>query len=197
MRSFLIFLLAFTACSHVSTISETADARETDVNAPPPIRLGPVPPVVPAARPLEVYFSPNGGCTDHIVQFIDSATTSVRMQAYSFTSPPIIAALVRAANAKKSVIVILDKNETKAVPGGFHALLDAHIEVLIDSKHAIAHNKVIIIDDTAVETGSFNFTVQAEKRNAENCMFVYEKAVAQKYQVQWDVHRNHSVPGTL
>ena len=40
------------------------------------------------------------------------------------------------------------------------------INVLIDSSHAIAHNKVIIIDRETVITGSFNFTKAAEEKNA-------------------------------
>lgn len=34
----------------------------------------------------EVYFSPNGGCTDAIVRELDKAQSTVVVQAYSFAS---------------------------------------------------------------------------------------------------------------
>ena len=36
----------------------------------------------------------------------------------------------------------------------------------IDAKHAIAHNKIMIIDGQTIITGSFNFTKAAEQNNA-------------------------------
>lgn len=47
---------------------------------------------------------------------------------------------------------------------------------MFDGRPAIAHNKTIIIDpdgpNSVVETGSFNFTYSAERRNAENALIV-------------------------
>ncbi len=37
----------------------------------------------------------------------------------------------------------------------------------IDAKHAIAHNKVMVIDGQVVITGSVNFTKQAEETAEE------------------------------
>ncbi len=45
----------------------------------------------------------------------------------------------------------------------FHkALCRRSFDLRIDVKHAIFHNKVMIIDDETVITGSFNFTKAAE-----------------------------------
>ena len=46
--------------------------------------------------PVEVYFSPQGGCTEAVVEEINAAQTSILVQAYSFTSAPIAKALVDA-----------------------------------------------------------------------------------------------------
>ena len=45
----------------------------------------------------------------------------------------------------------------------------------IDAEHAIAHNKVMIIDGETVITGSFNFTKAAEENNAENLLIIHDK----------------------
>ncbi len=44
----------------------------------------------------------------------------------------------------------------------------AGIPTYINAVHAIAHNKVMIIENAVVITGSFNFTRAAEEKNSEN-----------------------------
>jgi phosphatidylserine/phosphatidylglycerophosphate/cardiolipin synthase-like enzyme len=46
------------------------------------------------------------------------------------------------------------------------------VSTYIDDKHAIAHNKIMIIDRGTVITASFNFTKAAEERNAENLLII-------------------------
>ena len=38
---------------------------------------------------VQIYFSPNGGCTEGIVKEINNAKSEILVQAYSFTSTPI------------------------------------------------------------------------------------------------------------
>jgi phosphatidylserine/phosphatidylglycerophosphate/cardiolipin synthase-like enzyme len=61
------------------------------------------------APPIDVYFSPKGGCTEAILKEIAGAKTSVLVLAYSFTSAPIAAALRDAHRRGVAVDVILDK----------------------------------------------------------------------------------------
>jgi len=51
-------------------------------------------------------------------------------------------------------------------------LQDAGIPIRINSHYAIMHDKYLIIDNKTVETGSFNYTASAEKRNAENVVVI-------------------------
>jgi len=62
----------------------------------------------------------------------------------------------------------------------------------IDAQHAIAHNKVIIIDGETVITGSFNFTKAAEEKNAENLLVIRDKKLAERYTKNWQEHERHS-----
>ena len=73
-------------------------------------------------------------------------------------------------------------------------LVEAGIPVKIDAAHAIAHNKVMVIDDEMVITGSFNFTKSAEERNAENLLVIKNKALAEQYKENWSKHSSHSQP---
>ncbi len=62
----------------------------------------------------------------------------------------------------------------------------------IDSKHAIAHNKIMIIDDATVITGSFNFTKAAQESNAENLLVLHDEKMAWGYEANWEKHFKHS-----
>jgi phosphatidylserine/phosphatidylglycerophosphate/cardiolipin synthase-like enzyme len=64
---------------------------------------------------------------------------------------------------------------------------------LIDDKHRIAHDKVILIDETTIVTGSFNFTKGAEEDNAENLLIIDGKPkLMAAYQESFKEHLEHS-----
>ncbi len=142
--------------------------------------------------PAQIYFSPNGGCTHAIVDEIDNAKSEILIQAYSFTSAPIAKALVNAHKRGIHVKIILDKsNKSKKYSAGdFTAHMG--IPTCIDSKHAIAHNKIIIIDKETVITGSFNFSKAAEEKNAENLLIIKSKVLAKSYIGNWETHKEHA-----
>ena len=59
----------------------------------------------------EVYFSPNGGCTDAIIRELDKAQSPVLVQAYSCTSYKIAKGLLNAHKTGVKVEIILDKSQ--------------------------------------------------------------------------------------
>ena len=139
-----------------------------------------------------VYFSPKGGCTEVIIKELDRSKTSVLVQAYSFTSAPIAKALLNAHKRGVKAEVILDKSQRTQKYSSADFLANSGIPTKIDAVHAIAHNKVMVIDGETVITGSFNFTKAAEEKNAENLLVIRDKALAAKYIENWKVHAGHS-----
>jgi phosphatidylserine/phosphatidylglycerophosphate/cardiolipin synthase-like enzyme len=126
--------------------------------------------VIAPAADVEVYFSPNGGATDAVIREINNAKQEIFLQAYSFTSTPIADALVAANKRGIHVEAILDKSNEKERSSCLAALEESGIPVYIDYRVKIAHSKILIIDQTEVITGSFNFTGAAEFHNAENLL---------------------------
>ena len=145
-----------------------------------------------AAPEWQVCFSPAGGATDAIVAELGKATNNVLVQAYSFTSAPIAKALVDAHKRGLKITVILDKGQKTAKYSSADFVAHAGITTLIDAKHAIAHNKVMVIDGLTLITGSFNFTKAAEESNAENLLIVRDKDLAAAYIENWKLHEAHS-----
>ena len=144
---------------------------------------------------LSVHFSPKGGCTDVIIQRIRHARHEVLVQAYSFSSKAIAEALVDAKTRGLNVDIILDRANEQESYSELTDLLGEGMNPLIDAEHAIAHNKVIILDSKTVITGSFNFTHQAEAENAENLIVIEgHPELARAYRLNFLEHKAHAKP---
>ena len=141
---------------------------------------------------VSVYFSPGGGCTEAIVRELNGARSNILVQAYSFTSADIAKALLAAHRRGVRVRVILDKSQKTVKYSSATFLVNTGIETLLDAEHAIAHNKVMIIDGATVITGSFNFTKAAERSNAENLLVIRNARLADQYSKNWNQHARHS-----
>ena len=155
--------------------------------------------ILPAVEPVQVasatvYFTPGDDAESAIIRQINSAKQSIYVQAYSFTSVPIAKALAAASARKINVHVILDKSNEGAKYGASDYIAGRVAEVLCDDSVAIAHCKVMIIDERIVITGSFNFTVSAQKRNAENLLVLDSFALAQSYRANWEKRKAVSRP---
>jgi phosphatidylserine/phosphatidylglycerophosphate/cardiolipin synthase-like enzyme len=142
------------------------------------------------------YYSPaipgESTPTPAICHQIGGAKKQILVQCYSFTSPHITQALIDAKKRGVDVQLIADKSDRTGRGELIDEVAKAGIPVTIDAKHAIAHNKVMVIDDTVVITGSFNFTVAAENSNAENCLIIKSRDLAAHYKKNWIYHDRHS-----
>jgi phosphatidylserine/phosphatidylglycerophosphate/cardiolipin synthase-like enzyme len=144
------------------------------------------------AQVLGVYFTPPRGAAQAIVQVIDGSQRQVLVQAYSFTHNAIAQALARAKQRGVDVKVLMDEKSDNGNRYVIGVLSGANVVMREDGKHAIAHNKVMVIDDEIVVTGSFNFTNAAEQRNAENFLILKSRDLAAQYKNNWQSHWDHS-----
>ena len=141
---------------------------------------------------VAVYFSAHGGCTEAIIKEIEKAQSEILVQAYTFTSAPIAKALLQAHKRGVKEEVILDQSQRTQKYSSATFLANQKIPIYIDDQHAIAHNKVMIIDRKIVITGSFNFTRAAEEKNAENLLVIQSSELAKVYLDNWHQHKEHS-----
>ena len=147
---------------------------------------------------VEAYFSPKGGCQAAIVRELMKAKTEVLVQAYSFTADPLTFALIEMKKQGVIVDIILDKSNEIDRYSDLHFFIENQMDVKIDHEHAIAHNKIIIIDKKVVITGSYNFTNQAEGENAENVVILqgHPELIA-AYRENFFKHRDHAKPAQV
>jgi phosphatidylserine/phosphatidylglycerophosphate/cardiolipin synthase-like enzyme len=195
MRSKVLLLLCwitFTAgCSERDERASAAEAAPTRRQADNASDGRPSP--AAADDGLEVYFSPDGGCTDAIVHEIGQAKLTVHVQASDLTYERIAVALREAHQRGVKVVVVLDESQREERKAETGLLTSAGIPVHFDDRHKTAHNKVIIVDGQAVITGSFNFTKESENSKAENLLIVRDKpAVTAAYERNFQEHLAHS-----
>jgi len=147
------------------------------------------------APSVTVYHSPKGGCADAILRELKQARREVLVQAYSFTSKPIAEALIEVKKRGARVEIVLDQSNEEEPYSQLPLLVGEGLAPLIDAHHAIAHNKVMIVDRRTLITGSFNFTHQAEHENAENLLVIkgHPELIA-SYRQSFTAHKGHSQP---
>jgi phosphatidylserine/phosphatidylglycerophosphate/cardiolipin synthase-like enzyme len=142
---------------------------------------------------MHAHFSPKGNCTETVVGEIKAARREILMLAYSFTSRPIAEALIDAKLRGVHIDIILDHSNETETHTEMAFLVEQGLVPLIDAHHAIAHNKVMILDGHTLITGSFNFTNQAENENAENLLVIKgDPELVNNYRQNFHTHKEHA-----
>lgn len=134
------------------------------------------------ASTLEIYFPPNDGASNRLLELINGANDSVIFLASNFTSDPLSAALIRAFERGVVVNGLMDADNAISDTGSdYRLMVAAGIPVVLDKDPGRMHHKVLIIDSAIVVFGSYNFTASAEKRNDENLLIIHDPELAARF----------------
>ena len=79
------------------------------------------------------------------------------------------------------VTVILDKISPRQKGEGADPVHNAGIPTFIERKTKTAHNKTVVVDQTTVVTGSFNFSTIPGCCNADHLLVIHRPALAVAY----------------
>ncbi|VWC41982.1 putative endonuclease [Burkholderia lata] len=142
---------------------------------------------------IEVAFSPDGGAESLVLRTIGSARQSIRVLAYSFTAPAVTRALITAKRRGIDVAVTVDarsnfdEDRSGRARAALGSLAYAGIPVRVVSVFPAQHSKYVVVDGATVETGSYNYSQQAARYNAENVVVVRgDTRVADAYLKNWE-----------
>lgn len=134
----------------------------------------------------KVEFSPSPDTTRLIVDTINNAKKNIYVAAYCLTSQHIIGSLIKAHVRGVDVRIILDNFQAAKSSSKYKHLLSNGVAVRKNKKYKAMHNKFMVVDNDIVETGSFNYTDNAEYYNAENVIIIYHnQELVQKYLSVW------------
>ena len=153
---------------------------------------------LPATGTVEVLFTPWDDAEGAIVSALGEAQKSIHVQAYLLTSRSIAKALQDARTRGVAVEMLADREMVNKGDNSLIPKLAAEgIPVWLETRYAVAHNKVLLIDvpgeKAVVITGSYNFTWSAQARNAENLLILRgNPALARRYLDNWRRHRDEA-----
>ncbi|MEM1520850.1 MAG: phospholipase D family protein [Candidatus Korarchaeum sp.] len=134
---------------------------------------------------VEALFCPEDGCSKAVISLFDRANETIDVAVYSFTHPDIADALIRAKERGVRVRVILEGEQVTSY-SQYGKLKSAGIDVILDKNEYLMHNKFAVVDGKVVATGSFNYTVAADRRNDENLVMILDEATAGGFEKEFE-----------
>jgi phosphatidylserine/phosphatidylglycerophosphate/cardiolipin synthase-like enzyme len=81
---------------------------------------------------------------------------------------------------------VFDKRWNSNQYSKYNEMLSNGLNVKLDGNKQTMHNKVFIIDDKTVVTGSYNFTEKANEKNNENAIVVHNEEFASRYEDEFE-----------
>jgi phosphatidylserine/phosphatidylglycerophosphate/cardiolipin synthase-like enzyme len=135
-----------------------------------------------AGIPMEIYFSPDDNVMQKILNLVNDAGERIDFLAYSFTYDSLAEAMIQKAQQGVKVLGVFDSDMVASNTGtDYEWLVSTGLPVCMDGEAGLMHNKVIVVDEEVVITGSYNYTNSAEKYNDENIVILHNRALANLY----------------
>lgn len=142
-------------------------------------------------------FSPGSRSEERLAQVIDAASTSVDAVTFTFSSKILAEALARAHRRGVKVRFLTDANMGKVsylAKYVFDLGVPMRWDIGRNGKGAM-HNKFLVLDGKVLQTGSFNWTINASRNSFENMVFTGDAAAVKAYQSVFDrLYGGASVP---
>ena len=130
----------------------------------------------------ECYFFPNPSNEQRVVSMFRTCKKTLDLAIFTFTRDSIAQAILEAYQRGVKVRCIGDDGNSKVKGSDVRLLASVGIPCKTDNNLRFhMHNKMAIIDNSVVITGSFNWTSQAVNKNQDNILFIEDKNIANQY----------------
>ena len=138
---------------------------------------------------LENAFCPDDSCEQKVIAALEQAKTSVYIMAFSFTHPALAQLLVKKKQEGVDVRVLLEARQVDE--HSTYGFLKGKLPVKASNDAGLLHNKVFIIDNATIVTGSANPTKNGYFHNDENILILQSPVKAQQYAYHFFELWNH------
>ncbi len=123
------------------------------------------------------YFCPRDNCTEKIINEINKANNSIKFLAFTFTDKNVANKMLEKNKTGTHIYGVIEDFQNK---NEWVYPLFRNNSVFL-AKTTLQHNKIIIIDDEIVITGSYNPTKAANTINNENIIIIQQRDIVEKY----------------
>lgn len=143
---------------------------------------------------IQVLFSPEDKALINLIALVNDAEVSIRFLAFSFTDYPLAQTMIERAKVGVDVKGVFETFGSNSPRSELKTLWCANLPVKQDgSSNNFLHHKVVIIDNSIVFTGSFNFSTNADESNEENAIIIDNPEIATLYTQEFDKLWNQGV----
>jgi len=136
--------------------------------------------------PLQVIFSAEDNALANLIALVADAQTSIRFLAFSFTDYPLAQAMIDRAKAGVDVKGVFETFGSTGTGSELKTFWCAGVPARQDGNPSFLHDKIIIIDNSIVVTGSLNYSTNADEANEENIVIVDNAEIAALYLQEFD-----------
>ena len=134
-----------------------------------------------------VIFTPEDGALEQaIIPLVNAAQTEIRFLAFSYTDYPLANAMIQRLQNGVNVAGVYERVGSDTDAAEFDTLYCAGVSVRRDTNPGFMHDKVIVVDQRYVITGSLNFSTNAEESNDENVIMLDNPEIARLYLQEFD-----------
>lgn len=167
-------------------IVEFEEMFNEDMFGPDVVSQTPNPTVELDGTRIDILFSPDDGALAALVPLLEGAQESIYFLAYSFTSNQLGEIVRLKAEAGSTIEGVMDDGQIRSNQGTeFDPFRQAELDVRKDGIDGLMHHKVFVIDESIVVLGSYNFSQNAEERNDENLMIIYNPVIAGQFLLEF------------
>ncbi|MCC7118562.1 MAG: hypothetical protein IT310_08570 [Anaerolineales bacterium] len=132
--------------------------------------------------PIQILFSAEDRAVDKLIALVKDAKTSIRFLAFSFTDYPLAQAMIDRAKAGVDLKGIYETFGSNSSGSELKTFICAGLNVRRDgNESSFLHDKIIIIDNSIVVTGSLNYSSSADDENDENVVILDNSEIAALY----------------
>lgn len=133
-----------------------------------------------------IFTSEDPALEQAIIPMVSSATKSIRFLAFSFTDYPLAEAMIKRSQSGVDVAGVFERVGSDTEAAELDTLYCAKVPVRQDGNPGFMHNKLIVVDERYVITGSLNFSTNAEESNDENVIIVDNPEIARLYMLEFE-----------
>ncbi len=130
------------------------------------------------------------GIDKALYNFIDKASSSLDCMIYEFDDVTLATKLADKHKSGVNVRIVFDKDnfESDQNNDACKIIIKAGIKPILNTKQ---HNKVIIVDNDKVLTGSMNFTKRGMCQNANQITIINDRLIAKAYTLEFNQMYEH------
>lgn len=136
--------------------------------------------------PIQVIFSSEDNALSNLIAVVNDAQRSIRFLAFSFTDYPLAQSMIDRSKAGVDVKGIFETFSSNGTRSELMTFWCAQVPARQDGNPSFLHDKIIIVDESIVITGSLNFSTNADESNEENVVILDNPEIAALYLQEFD-----------